>query len=78
MLFMKTKNIAISFLVVGLLLGANLVAANDLTAEQAPIAYIPESGYEFADVVEGSTVLHEFIIQNKGGAELKIEKVRTG
>lgn len=43
-----------------------------------PIAVAPEPSFEFETAVEGSEVLHDFVILNKGDDILKIEKVRTG
>jgi hypothetical protein len=39
---------------------------------------VPESRYTFPTVLDGTEVTHDFVIQNKGDAELVIEKVRTG
>ena len=50
----------------------------DAASEDLPIAYVPEDTYEFETVPEGTQVTHEFKIQNKGTAPLRIEKVRTG
>ncbi len=48
------------------------------TPQKFPLAFLPESEYEFSPVLEGTTVTHDFIIQNKGDAELKINRVKTG
>ena len=45
---------------------------------QAPQALRPTPPVEFASVVEGNDVVHEFRIQNKGQGPLVIEKVKTG
>jgi hypothetical protein len=45
---------------------------------QSPTAFLPETQYAFPRVLEGTEVLHDFIIQNKGTAPLEIKKVRTG
>ena len=42
-----------------------------------PVAYLPVSRYEFAPVLEGREVTHHFVIQNKGDALLKVQKVKT-
>ena len=46
-------------------------------AESAPVAFIQDTDYEFSMVLDGSKITHEFVIQNKGDAILKIEKVKT-
>ena len=43
-----------------------------------PSALFPETSYEFSPVLDGTKVVHEFVIQNKGSGPLKVEKVRTG
>jgi len=43
-----------------------------------PSAFFPTTSYEFSPVLDGTQVVHEFVIQNKGNAPLKIESVRTG
>jgi hypothetical protein len=42
------------------------------------LAHFPELVYSFQPVVEGTEVSHEFIVQNKGLAELEITSVKTG
>jgi hypothetical protein len=44
---------------------------------QSPTAFLPETQYAFTRVLEGTEVLHDFIMQNKGTAPLEIKKVRT-
>jgi len=46
--------------------------------QAAPSVFLPEHSFEFAPVVAGTAVTHDFIIQNKGTAPLTIDKVRTG
>ncbi len=45
---------------------------------QLPSAFFPETQYAFAPVLEGTEIMHDFILQNKGTAPLEIKKVRTG
>ena len=45
---------------------------------QSPSAFVPESRYTFASVTDGTEITHDFVIQNKGTALLKIESVKTG
>ena len=45
---------------------------------KAPQASAPTTHFEFATVVEGNDVVHEFRVQNKGQGPLVIEKVKTG
>lgn len=47
-------------------------------AHQVPEAYLPQGTYEFAPVVEGTPVAHEFTIQNCGSATLEILDLSSG
>lgn len=42
-----------------------------------PRVHFSELKHEFEPVVEGIKVMHDFVIQNQGGAILRIDKVRT-
>ena len=42
-----------------------------------PVANLPATRYEFDPVLEGQEVTHDFVIQNKGDAPLKVQKVKT-
>ncbi len=42
-----------------------------------PMAFIPEPEFEFAPVIDGAKIIHDFIIRNQGTAPLLIT-VRTG
>jgi hypothetical protein len=46
--------------------------------KESPVAVAPEPRYEFAPVPEGSEVMHDYVVQNKGTAPLIIEQVKTG
>ena len=48
------------------------------TPQASASAYFPELKYEFEAVVEGIKATHDFMVQNKGTAVLKIKNVRTG
>ncbi|UCD80499.1 MAG: hypothetical protein JSW26_03450 [Desulfobacterales bacterium] len=43
-----------------------------------PSAFFPETNYEFSPVLDGTSVIHDFVIQNKGTGTLKVERVKTG
>jgi len=53
----------------------------ELPAEESqtdsPSVFIPEPRYEFAPVIDGRGVAHDFVIQNRGDAPLIIERVKT-
>jgi len=56
--------------------GACCWAADSST--QGPKAYIAESVFEFNPVVEGTEIVHEFILKNRGDAPLEILKIESG
>jgi len=43
-----------------------------------PSLYVPEPSFQFESVVSGQEVEHDYIVQNKGTAELEITSVKTG
>ncbi len=55
--------------------GAGLAAE---TTGDPPLPVAVDAEFEFPPVVEGTEVVHDYIIRNTGGSELTIEKVQTG
>ena len=81
---MRIKSLGVIFVViVGLLFTSGSFAAqsqSDQTSasEMTASAFLPVTNWEFDPVVDGKSVMHEFVIQNKGNAPLNISKVKTG
>jgi hypothetical protein len=48
------------------------------TTMQGPVALLPEDVFEFQPVLEGSEVVHEFVIRNMGDTLLEILKIESG
>lgn len=46
--------------------------------EGKPVAFIENVSYEFGTVYEGTDVLHDFILQNKGNVDLEVTDVKAG
>ncbi len=46
--------------------------------DAAPEAFVPQKNFTFPSAMDGAKVLYDFIIQNKGGAPLNVNKVKTG
>ena len=44
----------------------------------APILFLPQPNYVFSRVVEGTEILHDFVVLNKGNSTLKIKKIKPG
>lgn len=82
---MRLKMLYATITLAGVLLASHFsaVAAEENTtapadASAVPVIVVKEAVYNFAPVLEGMTVLHEYMIENKGSAELEIESVRPG
>jgi hypothetical protein len=60
---------------VAAVLGLGIAAAD---GGGAPQISIEQPRHEFAPVPEGAEVSHDFIIRNRGGSDLEIQKVETG
>jgi len=58
-----------------LIWGAAVWADAGAKQEETPVVIIQEKVHTFNEVLEGVDVRHDFIVQNKGAAVLKIEKV---
>lgn len=65
-----------------LLLASALLAVTAMAKEPerkaAPAAVFPEKTYQFKPVLEGTVVTHVFKVQNKGTADLLIQRVKPG
>ncbi len=53
-------------------------AVNQADKTAAPLAFAPQPVHEFDPVLDGDEVIYSFVVQNKGDAELQIERVNTG
>ena len=67
-------------LVVATAIVLSLYAAACVGAQDDSVAtvFFPQTRYEFSPVLDGSRVVHDFVIQNKGTATLNVERVETG
>ena len=54
------------------------VFGQSTTDPGAPSLYVPEPLFQFEPVVSGQEVSHDYLVYNKGTAELKITSVKTG
>jgi hypothetical protein len=70
------KSIVIAVLTLAFLGGPVLSPA--AAGQAAPVASLPEKSFNFDPVVEGTEVVHDFVIQNTGNGDLKIHRVSTG
>jgi len=44
----------------------------------APVAVIENVSFDFGTVYAGADVIHDFVIENKGDADLEIKDVKAG
>ncbi|MEW6671653.1 MAG: hypothetical protein AB1427_08110 [Thermodesulfobacteriota bacterium] len=72
---MKFKAFLIA--ITSVFLAATGVPADTASAPQPPAAFLPATTFSFPEVVEGSEVVHEFIILNRGTGPLNVQKVET-
>ena len=76
---MKFKSQAVLSVLSALVFLTLFSAACFATQDQPrPQVFFPETNYQFSAVLDGTKVVHDFVIQNKGSATLKVERVKTG
>ena len=75
---MKINTILLWVLGVFVLTNTAVALGVEESGQGMPQAIVPVDRYDFEPLPEGSEVVHNFIIQNKGTAPLIIEKVKTG
>lgn len=61
-----------------LLLLACCLAFSPAGAAGGPNLVVPKPHFEFAPVLDGEEVTHDFVVKNTGDAPLVINKVQTG
>jgi hypothetical protein len=61
-----------------LLAAVAALAAEAPRADVRPLAVVSAPTFTFEPVWDGEVVEHDFIIQNRGTADLEIQKVNTG
>jgi hypothetical protein len=75
---MKKRTLFLIFLTSCILFFETASLGTENKSLNLPSVFVPESRFEFAPVLDGTEITHDFIVQNKGTAPLAIEKVRTG
>lgn len=66
-----------AFIFVGVLVSAACCWSAEASGK-GPKAYLPDNVFEFKPVVEGTEIVHEFILRNQGDAPLKVLKIESG
>ena len=72
------RSITIFLALAAAVLAAGPAAAGVDPEQGLPAVEVPQFRYEFESVVEGSEVVHTFVLKNRGTAPLEIQRVRTG
>ena len=75
---MKSTIKRILILGVWLIMAQQMAFGSDEATQGSPVAEVFNAAYQFGTAVEGSEVVHDFIIKNTGTAPLHIYKVKTG
>ncbi len=52
--------------------------SKDSGAVKSASVFFPAPAFEFDSAIDGSDVVHDFVIMNKGTDILKVDKVKTG
>ena len=75
---MRLKKVISSiFIVFSFCILASFSFADD-AATEGPVVFFPEPRYAFDEVLEGTELLHDFVIMNKGDSTLEVKKVNPG
>jgi hypothetical protein len=74
---MKLKKYSWSVMLILILVFCTNAFAEMPDEENKPEAYFPENTFTFDKILEGTLVIHDFVIKNKGNAPLTVEKVKS-
>ncbi len=75
---MRYRHPAVRAALLAVLAIAALPCAVAAQPASAGSVFFPQKAFEFAPVIDGVKVLHDFVVQNKGSGPLVINDVRTG
>ncbi|MEZ4526061.1 MAG: DUF1573 domain-containing protein [Desulfobacterales bacterium] len=64
-------------MVIFLILAAGTLCFGAGEEAKTPLAFVAQAVHEFEPVLDGDEVIHSFAVQNRGNAELRIERVQT-
>ena len=62
----------------GSALATDKIDQEAISTDQKPQIAIPDPLFTFPNVVDGTQVVHDFPVYNRGAGELAISKVQTG
>ncbi len=75
----KLRNLALVLGIIGLLAaGAQALAAQNEPQPALPEVNVVDPLFDFGRVLEGTEVIHDFLLENRGTGDLAIDQVRTG
>jgi hypothetical protein len=65
------------FAIIFFLLLFSSAFAEKIEEKNRPQAHFPENAFTFNKIVEGTLIIHDFVIKNTGNAPLVVEKVKS-
>jgi hypothetical protein len=65
------------FAIIFFLLLFSSAFAEKIEEKNRPQAHFPENTFTFNKIVEGTLIIHDFVIKNTGNAPLVVEKVKS-
>lgn len=71
---MKIGYYLMVLIVFGCMVTLSLAADN----QDVPALFVAEPEFRFDPVVSGQSIIHDYILQNKGTANLEITSIKTG
>ena len=74
---MKVKNVFAFVSAVCVLFMTTSFLSAETESQGTPSAYFATGQYEFDQVLEGTDVMHDLVLQNKGNALLEVKEVGT-
>ncbi len=76
---LKLRCLALALGIFGLLAAAAPAAAAQEEPQPAmPEMIVVDALFDFGRVLEGTEVVHDFLVENRGSGDLAINQVRTG
>ncbi len=75
---MNIRSLAALMIAGWVLAGSTVLAAEAQKTSGFPMADFKSTTYTFPPVVDGVVIVHEFVLTNRGTADLIIDKVKTG
>jgi hypothetical protein len=76
MYFQFIRNI-FKILIITIIIGLGMLTSVHANPDR-PVAVAESGSYDFGTALDGSPIIHDYIIKNTGSANLEIQKVKSG